>query len=155
MARAWTRPFLGFSFWLAPGKAIKRRVAPQALQAMKDRVRQLTRRNGGRSIGHVVAELRSYLVGWRAYFRLADTPGIFHDVEKWLHRLLRAIHLKHWKRGTTVYRELRARGVSEPVAAMAARFSRTWWRLAGHRALHIALPTAYFDGLGVPRLAAR
>ena len=155
VARVWERQFLGFSFWVAPGKVINRRVAPKALQAMKARVRQITARDGGRSIGQVVAELRSYLVGWRAYFRLADTPGVFADVEKWLHRRLRALHLKHWKRGTTVYRELRARGVSEPVAGMAARFSRNWWRVAGHRALHLALPTAYFDRLGVPRLAAR
>ena len=155
VARVWERQFLGFSFWVAPGKVINRRVAPKALQAMKARVRQITARDGGRSIGQVVAELRSYLVGWRAYFRLADTPGVFADVEKWLHRRLRALHLKHWKRGTTVYRELRARGVSAPVAGMAARFSRNWWRVAGHRALHLALPTAYFDRLGVPRLAAR
>jgi len=155
VARVWGRQFLGFSFWTAPGKVINRRVAPKALQAMKERVRQLTARNGGRSIGRVVAELRRYLVGWRTYFRLADTPGVFADVDKWLHRRLRALHLKHWKRGTTVYRERRARGVSDPMAGMAARSSRNWWRVAGHRALHVALPTAYFDGLGVPRLAAR
>jgi len=154
VARVWERPFLGFSFWVAPGKAIKRRVAPKALETMKDRVRQITRRNGGRSIGQVVAELRRYLVGWRAYFRLADTPGVFADVQQWVYRRLRALHLKHWKRGRTVYRELRARGVSEPVAGMAARFGRNWWRVAGHNALHLALPTAYFDRLGVPRLAA-
>jgi RNA-directed DNA polymerase len=155
VARAWERQFLGFRFWVAPGRVIKRRVAPKALKALQDRVRQLTRRSGGRSIGQVVAELRSYLVGWRAYFRLADTPGVFASVQKWLYRRLRAVHLKHWKRGRTVYRELRARGVSEPVAGMAARFARNWWRVAGHSALHLALPTEYFDRLGVPRLAAR
>ncbi len=154
VARVWERQFLGFSFWVAPGKAIKRRVAPTALQTMKDRVRQITCRNGGRSIGQVVAELRSYLVGWQSYFRLADTPGVFADVQKWLYRRLRALHLKHWKRGRAVYRELRTRGVSESVAGMAARFRRNWWRVAGHQALHLALPTDYFDRLGVPRLAA-
>jgi group II intron reverse transcriptase/maturase len=154
VARVWERQFLGFSFWVAPGKAVKRRVAPKALQTMKDRVRQITRRNGGRSVGQVVADLRSYLVGWWAYCRLADTPGVFADVQQWLYRRLRALHLKHWKRGRTVYRELRTRGVSEPVAGMAARFGRNWWRVAGHHALHLALPTAYFDRLGVPRLAA-
>jgi RNA-directed DNA polymerase len=155
VARVWERQFLGFSFWVAPGKAVKRRVAPKALNALKDRVRQITRRSGRRSIGHVVAELRRYLVGWRAYFHLAETPGVFADVQKWLYRRLRALHLKHWKRGRTAYRELRARGVSEPVAGMAARFARTWWRVAGHSALHLALPTEYFDRLGVLRLAVR
>lgn len=155
VARVWERQLLGFSVWVASGKRIKRRVAPKALYAMRHRVRQITGRSGGRSIRQVVAELRSYLVGWRAYFRLADTPGVFADVQKWLYRRLRALHLKHWKRGTSVYRELRARGVSEPVAATAAHYCRNWWRVAGHRALHLALPTVYFDRLGVPRLAAR
>jgi RNA-directed DNA polymerase len=155
VARVWDRQFLGFSFWVAPGRVIKRRVAPKALDKMKDRLREMTSRRGGRSIGQVVTLLRSYLVGWRSYFRLADTPQVFARVEQWLHRRLRAIHLKHWKRGSTVFRELRRRGVSTHVAAMAARFTGNWWRVAGHAALHLALPTSYFDQLGVPRLAPR
>jgi RNA-directed DNA polymerase len=153
VAKVFARQFLGFSFWVAPGRVIKRRVAPKALKAMKDRIREITSRSGGRSIAQVVARLRSYLVGWRGYFKLADTPGVFTELEQWLYRRLRAIHLKHWKRGTTVYRELRRRGVSRHVTALAARFAGNWWRVAGHAALHLALPTSYFDQLGVPRLA--
>lgn len=155
VARVWDREFLGFSFWVAPGRVIKRRVAPKALAKMKDRIREITSRSGGRSIVQVVKMLRSYLVGWRSYFKLADTPRIFAQLEKWLHHRLRAIHLKHWKRGSTVFRELRSRGVSVHVAAMAARFSSNWWRVAHHAALHLALPTSYFDQLGVPQLASR
>jgi RNA-directed DNA polymerase len=92
-------------------------------------------------------------VGWKTYYHLADTPGIFADVDKWLHHRLRAVQLKHWKQGPTVFGELCKRGVSTDVAAMAARFSRNWWRVAGHAALHLALPNSYFTRLGVPRLA--
>jgi group II intron reverse transcriptase/maturase len=155
VARVWDRQFLSFSLWVAPGRVIKCRVAPKALRKMKDRLRAITARNGGRSIVQVVAELRRYLVGWRNYFRLADTPRVFAALEKWLHRRLRAIHLKHWKRGSTVFRELYRRGVSHHVAAMAARFTGNWWRVAGHAALHLALPTSYFDQLGLPRLVLR
>ena len=155
VARVWDRQFLGFSFWVAPGRVVKRRVAPKALAKMKARIREITSRSGGRSMGQVVTMLRSYLVGWRSYFRLADTPHVFSEVEQWLSRRLRALHLKHWKHGPTVHRELRRRGVSQHVAAMAARFAGNWWRVAGHAALHLALPTAYFDQLGVPRLALR
>jgi RNA-directed DNA polymerase len=155
VARVWDREFLGFRFWVAPGHVIKCRVAPTALRKMNDRIREITFRSGGRSIGHVVTMLQSYLVGWHAYFRLADTPRVFAQAEQWLHRRLRAIHLKHWKHGPTVYRELWCRGVSRHVTAMAARFNRNWWRVAGHPALHLALPTSYFDQLGLPRLAVR
>jgi RNA-directed DNA polymerase len=155
VAPVFTRQFLGFSFWVAPGRMVKRRVAPKALSAMKERIRAITSRSGGRSMAQVVAMLRGYLVGWLDYFRLADTPGVFVELEQWLHRRLRAIHLKHWKHGPTVYRELRRRGVSIHVSAMAARFAGNWWRVAGHSALHLALPTSYFDQLGVPCLVAR
>jgi RNA-directed DNA polymerase len=153
VARAWDRKFLGYSFWVAPGRVVKRRVAPASLGRMKERVRQITCRAGGRSLGAVVAELRSYLVGWKEYFRLADTPGVFADVDKWLHRRLRALHLKQWKRGTTTYRELRRRGVWARGAREVAAHARRWWAMAKHPALTAALPTTYFDRLGVPRLA--
>ncbi len=151
VARPWERKFLGYSFWTAKGPSIKRRVAPKALEAMKERVREITARNGGRSIEQVVKELRSYLTGWKAYFRLADTPRIFADLDKWIRRRLRAIHLKQWKRGRTVYRELRARGMPEKAAKQVAANTRRWWKNSG-MLISIALPNAHFDRLGVPRL---
>lgn len=153
VAPARDRSFLGYSFWVAPGKIVKRRVAPKALVKMKERVREITSRSGGRSLVRVVAELRSYLTGWKAYFRLADTPGVFADVDKWLHRRLRMLMLRQWKRGRTMYRELQRRGVGGAALWIAARYGRNWWHVAAHKALQIALPGRYFDSLGVPRLA--
>jgi group II intron reverse transcriptase/maturase len=152
VARPWDRKFLGYSFWVAPGRMVKRRVAPAALDTMKAQVRALTGRNRGCSIATVVAELRGYLLGWKTYFRLADTPKVFTAFDKWLRRRLRMVYLKQWKRGTTTFRELRARGVPPLGAAEAAAHARRWWRTAHHAALHQALPAAHFDRLGVPRL---
>ena len=101
----------------------------------------------------IYAELRSYLTGWRAYFRLSEKPHVFSDIDKWVRRRLRQVQLKQWKRGTTVYRKLRARGASERDAKGAATQARRWWKTSRHRALHTALPTSYFDHMGVPRLA--
>jgi group II intron reverse transcriptase/maturase len=153
VARAWERSFLGYRFWVAPGRQIKRRVAPKALAAMKERVREITSRTGGRSLDAVCGDLRSYLIGWKAYFRLADTPRVFQGVDQWLHRRLRMLMLKQWKRGPTIYRELRRRGVGGAALGMAARFGQSWWHVAAHKALNIALPGRYFESLGVPRLA--
>ena len=147
------RKTLGFSFWYGPGSTVKRRIAPKALAAMKDRVRELTKRTRGRSIAQIVQDLRSYLIGWKAYFRLADTPRVLAELDEWIRHRLRAIHLKHWKRGTVIFRELRARGLSRTAAARVAANGRRWWKNAA-MAIHIALPTRYFDQLGVPRLAA-
>ncbi len=155
VARAWERKFLGYSFWVAPGRVIRYRVAPAALAEMKDRVRLITSRNGGRSLTKVAEELRSYLTGWKRYFQLADTPRIFSDLDEWLRRRRRAVQLKQWKRGTTAYRELRARGVPDRVARAAAAHARRWWATAAHGGLQTALPNSHFDRLGVPRLAGR
>ena len=152
VARPWDRKFLGYSFWVAKGREVKRRVASKALVTMKQRVRTLTRRSRGRSIPTVIAELRGYLVGWKEYFRLADTPNIFRELDEWIRHRLRAIQLKQWRRGTTIYRELRTRGLSEDKAAKVAGNARSWWRSAG-MAMHIALPASHYDNLGLPRLA--
>ena len=145
------RKFLGYSFWVQEG-VVKRRIAPKALAVMKERVRDITARNGGRSMNAVVAELRDYLPGWRNYFRLADTPEVFHLLDAWIRRRLRMVHLKQWKQGPTVFRELRARGLSKRSAAEAAAHCKRWWRTARHVALHTALPNRYFDRIGLPRL---
>jgi group II intron reverse transcriptase/maturase len=147
------RKILGYTFWFAPGGVVKRAVARKALGAMKERVRQITQRNAGRSIEQVVTELRAYLIGWREYFRLAQTPRRFAELDQWLRHRLRALHLKHWKRGRVVYREMRSRGMSSEQAAMVAGQTRRWWYNSRLRLNH-ALPTRYFDQLGVPRLTA-
>jgi group II intron reverse transcriptase/maturase len=154
VARVGDRQFLGYSFWVAHGQVIKRGVAAKALAEFKARVRQLTCRTGGWSTAQVTDGLREYLVGWTQYFGLADTPRVFLNLDRWIHRRLRALQLKQWKRGTTVFRELRARGVAASLAASAAAGARSWWHVAKHKAVHVALPGRYFDGLGVPRLAA-
>ena len=68
VARVQDRKFLGYSFWIAKGNEVKIRVAPKALEKMKERVRQITRRSGGRSLKMVISDLRQYLPGWKEYF---------------------------------------------------------------------------------------
>jgi len=153
VAKPQSRKLLGYSFWYAKGGVVKRRVAPKALKVMKDRIRQITSRSGGRSLEAVAGELREYLTGWREYFRFVETPGIFRGLDEWIRHRLRALQLKQWKRGRTAYRELRARGLSVDLAAQVAANTRRWWRNAG-LAIHMALPASLYDRLGVPRLAA-
>jgi hypothetical protein len=151
VARPWDRKFLGYSFWVAPGKEVRRRVASKALEQMKARVRELTARSGGRALGEVIGDLAAYLRGWKAYFQLAQTPQIFGELEEWLRHRLRAIQLKQWRRGPTAYHALRKLGASEAVAASVAANTHRWWHNAAI-ALHRILTKAYFERLGLPRL---
>ena len=152
VARVWNRPFLGTAFWMAPGREVRVRVAPKALQQLKRRVRQLTRRTRGRSLTEVVQDLRAYLLGWRGYFRIANTPGRMRELDQWIRHRLRAYQLKQWKRGKTVFRELVARGMSQDVAARVAVNARRWWHNSA-MSIHIALPNSFFEGMGLPSLA--
>jgi len=153
VTRATVSKFLGFSFWTATGRTIRRRVASQAIARMKERVRELTRRSAGRSLAQMCKPLGRYLSGWKGYFRLAQTPSVFADLDGWVRRRLRAVQLKHWKRGPVIYREMIARGMSNHEARQAAANVRRWW-YSSAKGLHIALPNRLFDKLGIPRLVS-
>ena len=145
------RKFLGYSFWVAPGRTIKRRVADKPMAAFKQRVRELTRRSGGRSLPEVVKQLRVYVLGWKGYFRPAQTPRVWRNLDMWMRHRMRAIQLKQWKRGTTTYRGLMALGASIEVATQVAANTPRWWRNSG-MLLNSILDLKWADRLKIPRL---
>ena len=149
---AFGRKFLGYELWVAKGREVKCAVAHKALDNFKARIRQLTRRSGGRSMEQVVHKLRPYMLGWKAYFGLAQTPKIWRRLDEWLRHRLRAIQLRHWKRPKAIYRELKALGASEDVAKQVAGNCHRWWRNSDG-AIKRVLTIAYFDRLGLPRLS--
>jgi hypothetical protein len=126
----------------------------QALEEMKNRVREITSRNGGRMLRQVCENLGVYLRGWKNYFTLAETNGVFAALDGWIHRRLRMLQLKQWKRGRTAARELHARGLPEWLVVKGSGFAKRWWWAAQLGAMNTALPGTYFERLGVPRLAA-
>jgi RNA-directed DNA polymerase len=152
VASAFGRKFLGYSLWAAPKGEVRRSVSKKARETFKQRIRQLTRRTCGRSMTELVEPLRRYMLGWKAYFGLAQTSRVWRELDEWIRHRLRAIQLKHWKRGTTMYRELLALGASVKVARLVAANSRRWW-CNSRLALNSVLTIAYFDRLGVPRLS--
>jgi group II intron reverse transcriptase/maturase len=145
------RKFLGYSFWFGK-EGVKRRVADKPMATFKQRVRQLTRRSGGRSMAEVIGKLKPYLLGWKAYFGLAQTPRVWRTLDEWLRHRLRAIQLRQWRRGSTIFRELTKLGAAEHVAKRVAQNARCWWRNSNGDIKRV-LTIAYFDKLGVPRLS--
>jgi len=150
VAQPWVRKFLGFSFTSAG--IPKRRIAPKAVDRFKKRIRELTSRTRGVSIERMAEELSCYLRGWLGYFGKCETPSVLERLEQWMRRRLRSAIWKQWKRGTVRFAKLRQRGVNKDLAAQTAGSAHGPWRLANSPALSIALPNAYFDSLGIPRL---
>ena len=148
--RPWNRKFLGFT---VSRSGVKLKVADQAIDKLKDRVRALTRRTRGHRIVDIMAELRDTLLGWKAYFGIAEVLSPLRDLDKWIRRKLRCYHWKQW--GRAGYRELRRRGVSRREAWHTAKSAHGPWRLSQTPALALALPARYFERLGLQSLAAR
>ena len=151
VASVWGRKFLGYCFWETSKGETRRAVADEALQRYRQRIRQITRRQTGRSMKRIAEELQAYVPGWKAYFRLAQTPKVWRELDEWMRHRLRAVQLKQWQRGTTAYSALRKLGVSHDFARRIAIQARRWWHNSAV-GLNRVLPIAHFDRLGVPRL---
>ena len=149
VARPVERKFLGFSFTL---REAKRRIAAKAIMRFKQKMRELTSRTRGISMGQMAKELASYLRGWKGYFGFCETPSVLENLDQWTRRRLRTVIWKQWKRGKVRFAKLCALGVNKDLAAKTAGTAHGPWHIANSRALSYALPIAYFDALGVPRL---
>jgi RNA-directed DNA polymerase len=86
-------PFLGFQ--ILRGKI---RVSNKARERLKDKVRELTRRNNPLSMYQIIEELNSYLRGWVSYFGIQEFRNLFRDLDGWIRSRLRSMQLKKWKR---------------------------------------------------------
>lgn len=148
--RPWNRRFLGFTF---RGREARRRVSPRAEDKLKDRIRELTNRNRGASMRMVARELTRYLRGWKQYFGICQVPWPRKRLDKWIRARLRLLQVKQWKRGTTAYSQLIAMGATQAAAIHTAQHLRRWWYAAHSPGSQQAMPDAYFDRLGIPRLA--
>jgi RNA-directed DNA polymerase len=155
VAHVTTRKLLGFSFQISPrGRSLKIRIADKAIVKFKDTIRTLTGRNRGRSLTLVVEELRAYLRGWKAYFRLAETPQVFEQLDGWIRTRLRVLLLKQWKRATTAFSSAKRMGASPLLAKRLAARLPCWWEAATSRFAGFVITNRFFDELGLVRLAA-
>jgi RNA-directed DNA polymerase len=149
VARPEARKFLGFSI---SNDGSERRIARQALDKFKTRIRELTCRTRGLSLEQLIEELAPYLIGWRGYFGFCQTPRVLTNLEAWIRRRLRMYLWRQWRNGPNRFKELRRRGVAKFNAAVAAGSPTGFWRMSGHPAVQMALRNHTFDALGLPRL---
>lgn len=84
--------FLGYRF-----EAGQRKVREKSLTALKDKVRQFTKRTRGDSLGRIIADLNPMLRGWYGYFKHAQ-GRVFQTLDALIRRRLRALLRKQEKR---------------------------------------------------------
>lgn len=139
---------LGYGFYFT-ASGVKLRVAPKALKRAKARIKQLTSRKWSISMGERTRRLNQYVRGWMGYFRLADTPRKFADLDEWYRRRMRQIRWKEWKKPRTRVANLRQLGISRQMAWEWGMSSKGYWRTAGSPILSRALPNEYWHTLGI------
>ena len=79
--------FLGYTF-----RAGRRYPRKKSLDRIKDKVRAITRRANGQSLGEIIARLTASLRGWYGYFK-HSRRSVFTDMDGWVRHRLRAILL--------------------------------------------------------------
>ena len=84
--------FLGYRF-----ENGQRHVRKKSLTKLKDKIRELTKRNNGHSMSHIIQKLNPMLRGWFGYFKHAH-KWIFERLDGWIRRRLKAVLRRREKR---------------------------------------------------------
>ncbi len=58
---------------------------------MKDKIREITSRNNGKSYEELKVKLKQYITDWINYFKLADMTNLLKKTDSWLRRRIRMI----------------------------------------------------------------
>ena len=101
--------------------------------------------------GEVVERLRPYMLGWKAYFGMAQTPKVWRS---WTNGCATDCGRSSSSIGSAERRSTgNAKGLGRAdVARQVAANCHRWWRNSGCCSTRV-LTIAYFDRLGVPRLS--
>ena len=94
--RAAQATLLGFGFF-ADGPRAGIRIPPKAIARLKDQLRRLARRSWSVSMAYRIGGLNRLIIGWMAYFRLAQRVSVLGKLDGWPRRRLRQVRWKKWK----------------------------------------------------------
>lgn len=145
------RQFLGFRI-MQNGKI---GLSKKSEKRVKDAIREITKRNRGRSLELVIEELNRKLGGWINYFKLIENPKELRGLDKWMRRKLRCYRLKQRKRSYPIAKFLMGLGVNARKAWNTAKSGKGWWRLSATPALHQAMSKVWFGERGLINLEQR
>ena len=130
--------FLGFCLG-KNGKGIYIRAHKKSLAKAKQKLRAITKRNRGRNVRTIMAEIIQYMKGWLGYYYIADMKRILQSWNEWLRRRLRMYIWKQWKKPKTRVKNLRILGISQDQAYQWGNTRLGYWRIAGSPVLKCSI----------------
>lgn len=124
------------------------RIQAKKLVEFKKKLKQMTKRNGGKPISEVIKSLNPVLRGFSQYFRIANSSREYSKIASWLRRRLRSIQLKLWKKPKRLHRRLKQLGYKGPfkLIQMSSR------KNARSPLASYAMPNQWFNDLGLVNL---
>ena len=139
--------FLGFVLHPPRDGKVEIHLSARSRERLAQRIVSLTPRNWGRSLDDCIAEANRYLNGWLGYFRLCTAEGAagFHRYDAHLRRRLRAIAVRHQKRGWPLYRHLVSRGAPKRAAMRAAMRRCGNWKRSNLPGVTMAYRNVWFS----------
>ncbi len=96
-------------------------IQEQKVHAFKKKVKELTRKSGGRNLATVVKMLNPVLRGFINYFRVANCKKAVRLLMAWVRRRLRAVQMFLWKKPGRLHRKLRQLGYAGEFKKIAMR----------------------------------
>lgn len=136
--------FLGFTI---AGKKI--RWTDKALANFKHRVKELTGRSWGVSMGYRLHKLGQYVRGWVGYFGISQYYRPVPELDEWIRRRVRMCYWKQWRWARTKIRHLLELGVSLKTAIQHGVSSKSWWHMARTPGLQQAMSDAWLKAQGL------
>jgi hypothetical protein len=121
------------------------RIQASKLIGFKQKVKQLTRRNGGISLAEVIKRLNPVLRGFVNYFSRANCKRELRALAGWIRRRLRAIQLRLWKKPRKLHRRLKQLAYEPPFKFI----TMNSWRSANSPLSNYAMPNLWFTELGL------
>lgn len=140
--------FLGFSFTSQVSKKRRERyptyryfpvVHRKKMLKLKEKLKQITDRRAPGGIERVKRELKLTLRGWVNYFYKAIPAKWAERTDQWLHRRVRQIYWKQWKRPAKRREEFKMRWKNAPALHEYAYSSNRYWRMSKGVQIHMAL----------------
>jgi RNA-directed DNA polymerase len=138
--------FLGYTL-MEDGKI---RVADKSTERLKDKVRQVCRRNRGVKFEQIIKELNTAIIGWAAYFHKANSwLGDLRHTDGWIRRKLRCYQLKQCGRKYAVYKMLRKLGGGEGASWNAVMYAQGWWAMSLKPVVSKGMSIEWFERQGL------
>jgi len=139
--------FLGFTFYQYKGIA-RVRIHPKSIAKMKFKIKYLTARSNGMGNENRIKKLRSYIIGWINYFKIADIKSLLCEIDEWMRRRIRMIYWKQWKKIRTRFKMLQSFGINKQKSWEYANTRKGYWRVSASPILNKSLNNDTLKRLG-------